>query len=133
MEIRITDSGRKTMEIRITDSEWRLMECLWMKGPLTQAQLMKLLEAGWNKNTVHTFLSRLTKKGLVQTDKTVQPHEYQALVSREDCVRQEEQNFLDKLFQGSAGKLVTSFVKQGRLTEKEREDLKKLLEELDHD
>ena len=121
------------MEIRITDSEWRLMERLWEQGPLTQPQLMRLLEGHWNKNTVHTFLTRLTRKGLVRADKTVQPHQYEALVSREDCLRQEEQNFLDKLFQGSAGQLVTSFVRQGRLSEKERRELKKLLEELDHD
>ena len=121
------------MELRITDSEWKLMECLWEEGPLPQSRLMELLKEDWSKNMVHTFLSRLGKKGLVEVNKEVQPHEYRALVSREACIRQEEQNFLEKVFRGSAGRLVTSFVKQGALTPEESRSLRQLLEEMEDD
>jgi len=121
------------MEYHITDSEWKIMEQLWAKGPLTQPELMTLLLEDWSKNTVHTFLTRLIKKGLVQADKEALPHTYRPLVSREVCIRQEEKNFLDKVFGGSACLLVSSFVKGGKLSKKEREELKRLLEEMDHD
>ena len=121
------------MEFHITDSEWKIMEQLWARNSLTQPELMTLLSEDWSKNTVHTFLTRLVRKELVQVDKTVQPHRYCPLVSREACTRQEEENFLDKLFGGSAGLLVSSFVKGGKLSKGEREELKRLLEEMDDD
>lgn len=121
------------MTVHITDSEWKIMEQLWKKESVTQPELMKLLSEDWSKNTVHTFLTRLCKKGLVQADKEVQPHRYRAVISRETCIRQEQENFLDKVFGGSAELLVSSFVKGGKLTKKEREDLRKMLEEMDDD
>lgn len=119
------------MKTQITDSEWKIMEKLWEHGSLTQPELMGMLTEDWSKNTVHTFLTRLCKKELVQADKEIQPHRYRPLVTRETCVLQEQESFLDKVFGGSAGLLVSSFVKGGKLTKKERDSLRKLLEEME--
>lgn len=119
------------MEIQITDSEWKIMEQLWEYEELTQPELMGLIEEKWSKNTVHTFLTRLCKKGLVFADREAVPHRYRPLVSRTTCVRKEQESFLDKVFGGSAGLLVSAFVKEGKLTKEEREELRKLLEEMD--
>lgn len=121
------------MDVRITDSEWKIMEQLWEQKELTQPELMSLLNEGWAKNTVHTFLTRLHKKGLITVESDKKPHKYRPLISREECIRQEEESFLDKVFGGSAGMLVSSFVKSGKLTKEEREELKKLLEAMEND
>ena len=42
-----------------------------------------------------------------------------------------EESFLNKVYHGSAGKLVAAFVEEGRLTEKEKAMLKQLLEGMD--
>lgn len=117
------------MAYKISDSEWKIMEILWEKGAAVQSDIMDALDVKWNKNTVYTFLSRLENKGLVAAEGT--PKQYQASVSREDCVAQEEENFLNKVYHGSAGKMVAAFVEEGRLTQQEMEELRRLLEGMD--
>lgn len=117
------------MAYKISDSEWKIMEIIWEKGAVPQSDIMDALNGKWNKNTVYTFLSRLEQKGLVAAEGT--PKEYRAAVSRGDCVAQEEENFLNKIYHGSAGKMVTAFLQEGRLSADEVEELKKLLEGMD--
>ena len=116
------------MDNRITESEWQLMELVW-QGIVTQPQMMERLGKKWNKNTVHTFLSRLCAKGFLAVDREVVPHVYQALVSREDCERQERQNVLQKIYRGSVGNMVAAFVQDGQLSQREIDRLQKLLED----
>ena len=114
------------MAYKISDSEWKIMEIIWERGSVLQSDIMDALHGKWNKNTVYTFLSRLEQKGLVAAEGT--PKQFRAVVSREDCVAQEEENFLNKIYHGSAGKMVTAFLQEGRLTADEVEELKKILE-----
>ncbi len=120
------------MDYRISDSEWPVMQILWEHESLTQMEIMQQLSREWNKNTVHTFLTRLEKKGLVMIDKTVSPHRYQATVKREECVYQEKQSFLNKVYAGSVGKLVSSFLQDGDLSKEEIADLRKMLDSMDN-
>ena len=120
------------MDYRISDSEWPVMQILWEHESLTQMEIMQQLSREWNKNTVHTFLTRLEKKGLVMIDKTVSPHLYQATVKREECVYQEKQSFLNKVYAGSVGKLVSSFLQDGDLSKEEIADLRKMLDSMDN-
>ena len=116
------------MNGKITESEWQLMELVW-QGEMTQPRLMEQLGEKWNKNTVHTFLTRLCAKGYLEVDKKCSPHMYRAIVSREECERQERESFLQRVYRGSVGSMVASFVKDNRLSEKEAAELRKLLED----
>ena len=44
---------------------------------------------------------------------------------------QERRGLLDRVYQGSAGKLVAAFVRDGALTAQEREELRRLLDEME--
>lgn len=115
------------MENKITESEWQLMELVW-QGVMTQPQMMEKLGKKWNKNTVHTFLTRLCVKGYLEVDKEASPHRYRAAVCREECERQERESFLQRVYRGSVGSMVASFVKDSRLSEREAEELRKMLD-----
>lgn len=117
------------MNDRISESEWTLMELLWQEE-MTQPQLAERLGKKWNKNTVHTFLTRLCAKGFLQVDKERSPHVYRAIVSRETCEKQERQSFLERVYQGSVKNMVASFVKDRQLSAGEAEELRKLLDEI---
>ena len=119
------------MDYKISDSEWPVLQLLWENGSMTQPQMMQKLSRDWNKNTVHTFLARLEKKGLVTIDKTCNPHQYTAAVKQEDCVYQEKQSFLNKVYQGSVGKLISSFLQDGALSQQEIAELRTLLDTMD--
>ena len=56
------------MKINLSDSEWRLMNRLWDRSPMTITELTAALRAdtGWTKNTIITMLSRLEAKGAVR-------------------------------------------------------------------
>ena len=117
------------MDCKISDSEWKVMEILWERGAATQSQVMEDLDTKWNKNTVYTFLSRLEHKGLIAAAGS--PKEYTAIAKRADCVRQEQESFLNKVYHGSVGQMVAAFVEEGRLTEQDKTMLKALLEEME--
>ena len=52
--------------MKISDSEWKVMNLLWEKGPLTITQMAHAFEEeGWSKSMVITYLNRLEKKGAV--------------------------------------------------------------------
>ena len=125
---------------KITESEWQIMEQIWAyqesmdsgnqaeRYGITQPVLMELLGKKWNKNTVHTFLKRLCEKGVLEVAKDSSPHRYMPLVSREVSEKEERRSFLDRVYQGSAGRMVAAFVRDGDLTEEEVRELRKLLE-----
>ena len=125
---------------KITESEWQIMEQIWAYQDrmsscnqadvygITQPVLMELLGKKWNKNTVHTFLKRLSEKGFLEVVKDTSPHRYVPLVSREVCEKEERHSFLDRVYQGSAGRMVAAFVRDGDLSEEDLKELRKLLE-----
>lgn len=121
-------TGAEKPEYKISESEWQLMEVLWEEGELTQPQIMAFLGKKWNRNTVHTFLTRLDAKGFLEVDKERSPHVYRALVSREACEKQERQSFLERVYQGSVSRMVASFVKDSDLKPEEVQELKKILD-----
>ena len=57
-------------QISLSDSEWKLMNRLWERSPMTIMELTAALraETGWAKNTVITMLSRLEAKGAVRPE-----------------------------------------------------------------
>ena len=116
----------------LTDSEWKVMDALWTGGPQTLGQVMERLcpETGWSRTTVHTYLTRMMAKGLVEAGGRA-PRHYRALLSRQDCVASEERALVDRAYGGSAGRLVAAFVRSGALTAQERQELKRLLDEME--
>ena len=120
--------------MKLSDKEWRVLEALWSapEGLTLGAAVEALRPAtGWSRNTVLTYLTRMETKGLVTIDKTQAPHRYRAAVDREACAAQERRGLLDRVYQGSAGKLVAAFLQEGKLTPQERDELRKLLDEME--
>ena len=116
----------------LTDSEWKVMDALWAGGPQTLGAVMERLagETGWSRTTVHTYLTRMMAKGLVEAQGRA-PRHYRALLSRQDCVASEERALVDRAYGGSAGRLVAALVRSGALTAQERQELKRLLDEME--
>ncbi len=125
-----TEKEGADMNDRITESEWALMEILW-QGEMTQPQLAQRLGRKWSKNTVHTFLTRLCARGVLEVDRERSPHVYRALVSREECEREERQSFLQRVYQGNVGRMVASFVRDSQLSAGEARELRRMLEDME--
>ena len=117
----------------LTDKEWHLMEVLWREDGPELGRVVAALAAdtGWSRNTVHTYLTRLEKKEVVSIDKDAVPHRYYPAVTREECSAAARHNLVERVYHGSAGKLVAAFVRDGSLTAEERDQLRRLLDEME--
>ena len=110
----------------LSDREWTVLTALWASGGSTLGELTEALrpETGWSRNTVLTYLTRMEAKGR-------SPHVYRAALSREDCQARERETFLRRVYRGAAGDLVAAFLKESPISSQEREELRRLLDEME--
>lgn len=119
--------------VKLSDREWTVLEALWQRDGAELGELVDCLEpyTGWNRNTVLTYLTRMEKKALVRIDKGTSPHTYHAAMDQEACRAQERRSFLNRVYRGSAGDLVTAFLKEEQISKEERDRLRQLLDDME--
>lgn len=118
------------MSNRVSESEQIVMEVLWQESPLTSLEVVeRLAEQGWNEKTVKTFLNRMVKKEVVSFEKDGRRYLYSPAIKREDFIQEESQGFLEKMFKGDMKQLLTAFVDNKKVSQKELDYLRKLLDE----
>ena len=107
------------------------MEVVWQLRRATAAEVISTLSQthDWNHRTIRTLLSRLVDKRALSAESEGAKYVYAAILTRRQCVRQESRSFLDKVFGGDAGALLTHFVKDSRVSREELEQLRRLLDE----
>jgi BlaI family penicillinase repressor len=117
------------MKVNLSDGEWKLMNKLWQGAPLTITQLTAALhsETGWGKHTVITMLSRLEGKGAVEHDGGIPKH-YSPKLNQEDAARSETRSFLDKVYGGRLGLMMSAMVDSRALTQQDIDELTAILE-----
>lgn len=118
------------MQVNLSDSEWKLMNRLWDQSPRTIMELTAALhpETGWSKNTVITMLSRLEAKGAVAHDGGHPAKRYSAVLKKEDAAQSETRSFLDKVYGGRLGLMMSAMVDSRALTQEDIDELTAILE-----
>lgn len=121
----------KKENCKISEAEWLIMRVVWNESPLTTTQIIEALskETNWNPKTIHTLISRLVKKQALGVDKNTKQYEFYPLMTKEECIKEETISFMQKIHEGSFYNLVSNFINDDRITQKEIEELKKLLDE----
>lgn len=117
---------------QISEAELEVMKILWELGSATSAQIIEQLcrTTDWKPKTIQTLITRLTAKEAIGAEKTSsKAFVYTPLVGEEAYKAHANQSFLQKLYKGSLNLMVTSFLKEKKLSKEEIEALKKLLEE----
>jgi BlaI family penicillinase repressor len=118
----------------VTKTELAVMQVLWDRGPATIRQITDQLypEGGTaHYATVQKLLDRLESKGLVTRDRTPPAHAFAAAVGRDDLIGRRLQAVAEQLCGGSLAPLLSHLVKARRLSARERQDLRDLIDELD--
>ncbi|MBS4842291.1 MULTISPECIES: BlaI/MecI/CopY family transcriptional regulator [Clostridium] len=116
---------------KISESEWEVMKLLWNKSPLTSEEIISSLseDKKWTKQTVKTFIIRLTKKAAIGYEKEGRIYKYYPLVDEKDCRKYENKSFLQKVYSGSLGVLLSNFLEEETLSTNEIEELERILKE----
>ena len=114
---------------KISEAEWEVMQVAWQKDPVTAQDVIQMLGTRWSPRTVKTLLSRLVAKGALRYEARGKAYLYRPAVAREDCVRQESQSFLKRVFGGEEAPLLVHFVEKATLTPEELAHLRRILAE----
>ncbi len=119
--------------MNLSENEWKVLNALWKtEGAELGALVAELYEGTkWSRNTVHTYLTRMEAKGLVRIDKDVTPHMYYATADCESFREKERKSFLARVYSGSAGELITAFLKEEPISREERERLRRMLDDME--
>ncbi|NMM64816.1 BlaI/MecI/CopY family transcriptional regulator [Clostridium sp. P21] len=114
---------------KISAAEWEVMKLLWKENPLTSEKIINSLtvKMNWSTQTVKTFITRLIKKEAVGFEKVGRTYNYYPLISEDECIKAENESFLQKVYDGAVSMLFTKFLEEEPLSKKEIEDLEQLL------
>lgn len=114
---------------KISEAEWEVMKLLWKANPLTSEKIIASLaeENNWSTQTIKTFITRLIKKGAIGFEKTGRVYNYYPLVSEDECIKYENNFFLNKVYNGALNILFSKFLEDDNLSIDEIEELESLL------
>ena len=118
-------------EIQLGEIESRFADMVWEREPITSHELVKLTaeEFGWARTTTHNVIRKLVAKGLLENNKGT----VTSVISREQFYSMQSRRFVDSSFEGSLPAFIAAFTKGKRLSKKEAEEIKKMIDEARED
>lgn len=116
--------------MQLSRSEEQLMQYLWKRN---KAFMKDLLEDFPNPKpattTVATLLKRMRDKGFVGYNTQGKSREYYPLVKKSDYFSKHVNGLIKHFFNNSASQFASFFTKETDLTNKELEDLRKIIDQ----
>ncbi|MCX4326318.1 MAG: BlaI/MecI/CopY family transcriptional regulator [Lachnospiraceae bacterium] len=114
-------------EYKLGEIEMKFAEIIWKNEPLPSNELVKLCagELEWKKSTTYTILRRVCERGLFQNNNSI----VTSLVSKEEYLSHQSEEFVDNTFAGSLPKFFAAFTKRKKLSEQEIMELQKIIED----
>ena len=124
---------KKTRPAKPTDAELAILRVLWRLGPSTVREVWertnRAQQTGYT--TVLKLLQIMFEKGLVERDERARSHIYKASVSEEQTQRQVLGHLLERLFSGSASRLVMQALAVKKTSKAELAEIRKLLDAME--
>ncbi len=113
----------------LTDHELRLMEVLWERGRATVADVVDVLPPPpLAYSTVLTTLRTLETKGYIAHEEDGRAYVYHPVVARNDAAKSAMDHVLHRFFGSSPGNMAVALIGDGRLSDAEVEQIKRLLQ-----
>lgn len=116
-------------QIKLTGSEWSVLESLWQTNPQTVMQLVADMRqrVGWAKSTTITTLRRMEEKGLVHCEIIGKGKSYTPAVEQEQAEISETRSFLNRVYRGSVGLMMSAMAQRQDLSKAEIAELRDIL------
>ena len=114
-------------DLKLYDAEYKFMDIIWELEPINSTELTKVCEKklGWKKSTTYTMLRKLARRGMLKNEHAT----VTTLVSREQVQKYESEVLLEKAFDISLPAFIAAFLQDKRLSKKEAEEIKRMIEE----
>lgn len=106
-------------------------ECLDKNGEIQALELYKLLNEkyGFAKTSCYTFFGRLVEKGAIT--RRYPKYTLKAIVSREEALKEQQEEAIERLFQGSIINVCRAFLSEKRVSKEEIQEMKDLIDSFD--
>ncbi len=119
------------MRKRLGKLELQVMKLIWDKGEAAVRDVWERLypERGLAYTTVATVMRKLESKGFLKHDEKDRTYIYRPLADQDKVSQGMLREMIDGLFDGSAAKLVTTLIQGEHLTEKDLNQIQRILEQ----
>jgi len=118
---------------RLTDVELEVMRVVWGLGRGTVRQVHEVLgeQRQIAYTTVMTMMNILEDKQYLQRSKEGRAYVYEPVQPKSEVIASMVDDFVTKVFDGSARPLVMGLVKDRKLSKNDLEDITRMIEEVD--
>lgn len=115
-------------DMKLGAVESRFAEIIWKHEPMTTGQLIKICadELEWKRTTTYTVLKKLCDKGIFKMEESV----VTAVISRGEFEAMQSEQFVEENFKGSLPAFLAAFTTRRKLTDKEIDEMKNLIEQM---
>ena len=113
--------------LKLCESDYRFMTVIWENEPVQSGKLVELCneKLGWKKPTTYTTLKKMSEKGFTQNVDTV----VTSLIPKEEVQVFASEHFVNHTFEGSLPKFLVAFLGSKKISDKEAEELKQLIDQ----
>ena len=109
---------------RLTSKEEEILGYFWAKGPLFVRELLDLQEEPKpHYNTLSTIVRTLEEKGYIGCKVFGNTHQYYALISEDEYRKKTLKQVVDKYFDNSYTRVVSTLIEEEALTLDELQEL----------
>ena len=112
-----------------TEAELAILRVLWARGPSTVREVAREMGRESAYTTILKLMQIMTAKGLVRRDESPRTHVYEAVGTEGQTQRQLVSDLLERVFDGSASKLVMQALATKKTSRKELDEIRKLLDQ----
>lgn len=113
--------------LKLCDSDYRFMLIVWEHAPVNSGELVKLCSdtLGWKKSTTYTTIKKLSEKGYIKNEHAT----VSVLIEKERVQADESAYFVERTFGGSLPQFLTAFFGGRKISAKEAEKIKALIDQ----
>lgn len=118
----------------VTEAELNVLRVLWQEGPSTVRRIVESHDEAGSPTqpaTVQKLLERLEAKAWVERDRSEAVQRFRATADRDELIGRRLQGIAEELCEGSLTPLISHLVKRERLSARDKQALRDLIERLD--
>lgn len=114
---------------QISEAEFEVMKVIWKYAPISTNEVTEKLTqtTDWNPKTIQTMLKRLVNKKTLTYEKQSRVFVYTPLIQQDEYIRQKSNSFLDRFYDGNIVSMLSSYLKDEKLSDSEIDSLRSLL------
>ncbi|BCJ94381.1 hypothetical protein acsn021_19500 [Anaerocolumna cellulosilytica] len=114
-------------QYKLGEMEQKFADIIWENEPVNSRTLTELCAEAfsWKRTTTYTMLKRLCDRGIFQNNEGT----VLSLMSKTEFGAAQGEQFLNETFNGSLPKFLAAFTRRKKLSEKEINEIRQLIDE----